>query len=402
MTTIETLSEEAMKVYKKLEDDKALLEKKYDGLLVEQTKKQADFMSELLEQAEKIEMLEKSLKRSQGWEKGEENENEKKTLDHFLRKGHLDLKNQEKSNAKLELEIKDLRTDNDAAGGYLVRPQFSGFISKRIFETSPMRQLASSVSIGSNEWVALYDDDETGAVFVGERDTFSDSTTPKVGEMSIKTKKLVTKPLISHEQLEDSYFNVETWLQGKMVEKFSRTENTSFLTGDGISGPRGLLTYSDWTNGAYSRGAIERVKSGANGAPTEAGLVNLQNALFEDFQNNATWLMHRVTFAQVLLLNGTNNYRFLGFQPADRQGKIVKSLLGNEVRFAADMPKGATGSLSIAYGDFGTAYQIVDKASITILRDPYSVDGAVQYKTYKRVGGDVINFQAVKIQNFDA
>ena len=57
----------------------------------------------------------------------------------------------------------------------------------------------------------------------------------------------------------------------------------------------------------------------------------------------------------------------------------------------------ASNALSVAYGNFAQAYQILDRAGITLLRDPYSAKPYVEFYFTKRVGGDVINKEAIKI-----
>jgi HK97 family phage major capsid protein len=61
------------------------------------------------------------------------------------------------------------------------------------------------------------------------------------------------------------------------------------------------------------------------------------------------------------------------------------------------MPDPATNSLSIAVGDMRESYQIVDRLGIRTLRDPYSAKPYVEFYTTKRVGGDVVNFEAIKL-----
>ena len=46
------------------------------------------------------------------------------------------------------------------------------------------------------------------------------------------------------------------------------------------------------------------------------------------------------------------------------------------------------------------AYQIVDRIGIRTLRDPYSNKPYVEFYTTKRVGGDVVNFEALKLIDF--
>jgi HK97 family phage major capsid protein len=66
------------------------------------------------------------------------------------------------------------------------------------------------------------------------------------------------------------------------------------------------------------------------------------------------------------------------------------------------MPRSSTGSLSIAFADFKRAYQIVDREGIRILRDPFTDKPFVKFYTTKRVGGDVVNFEAIKLMRFGA
>ena len=73
------------------------------------------------------------------------------------------------------------------------------------------------------------------------------------------------------------------------------------------------------------------------------------------------------------------------------------TLLGYPVAAFEDMPDPASNSLSIAVGDMREAYQIVDRLGIRTLRDPYSAKPYVEFYTTKRVGGDVVNFEAIKL-----
>ena len=56
---------------------------------------------------------------------------------------------------------------------------------------------------------------------------------------------------------------------------------------------------------------------------------------------------------------------------------------------------------AIAIGDFKTAYKIVDRSGINIMRDPYTEKPFVKFYAVKRVGGDVVNQEAIKIGVFN-
>ncbi len=74
------------------------------------------------------------------------------------------------------------------------------------------------------------------------------------------------------------------------------------------------------------------------------------------------------------------------------------NLCSRPVRWASDMPIVAANALAIALADWQATYTIVDRAGITVQRDPYTVKPFVEYYTRKRVGGDVVNFDSIKIQ----
>ena len=69
---------------------------------------------------------------------------------------------------------------------------------------------------------------------------------------------------------------------------------------------------------------------------------------------------------------------------------------------AEDMPDIAANSLSIAFGDFNRGYLIVDRAGVTVLRDPYTAKPYVLFYTTKGVGGGMQDFRAIEFLKFSA
>jgi HK97 family phage major capsid protein len=95
------------------------------------------------------------------------------------------------------------------------------------------------------------------------------------------------------------------------------------------------------------------------------------------------------------------------FQPILNGNFDKTPLLGYPIRYATDMPDAAatspvTGVNAMAFGDFGQGYQIVDRVGMSMIRDNITVKGSVLIYTRKRVGGDVINFDAIKIHSLAA
>ena len=91
---------------------------------------------------------------------------------------------------------------------------------------------------------------------------------------------------------------------------------------------------------------------------------------------------------------------YLWQPPAVAGGKAT--LMTFPVVEAEDMPDIAANSLSIAFGDFNRGYLVVDRAGVTVLRDPYSAKPYILFYTTKRVGGGVQDFSAIKLMKFSA
>jgi HK97 family phage major capsid protein len=178
-------------------------------------------------------------------------------------------------------------------------------------------------------------------------------------------------------------------------------ENTAFVSGNGNKKPRGFLTYAAGTPSSSTFSVIEQLPTGAAGAfastnPGDA-MINLVYSLKAPYREKAVFMMKRATLAEVRKLkDGQGNYLW---QP-DFQLKQGGTLLGFNVVEAEDMPAIAANSLSIAFGDFKAGYQIVDRQGIRILRDSFTAKPYVKFYTTKRVGGDVVNFEAIKLLKF--
>jgi HK97 family phage major capsid protein len=64
------------------------------------------------------------------------------------------------------------------------------------------------------------------------------------------------------------------------------------------------------------------------------------------------------------------------------------------------MPVKAASSLSVAFGNFKRGYTVVDRVGTRMLRDPYTNKPYVGFYTTKRLGGGVVNSEAIKLVKF--
>ena len=292
------------------------------------------------------------------------------------------------------VETKALQVGSDPDGGYWVPDQMSARIITQIFESSPMRQLATVETISGDSLEIPNDLGEVAAGWVGEQEARPVTATPTTGVMRIVCNEMYAMPSATQKLLEDAAIDVEAWLAKKISDKFGRVEATAFILGSGVKQPRGILTYP--ASGTYNStpGSIFQVHGGDPNNLTADGLIKLTYSIKEPYMTNARFLMQRASVGLVMLLKDTQN-RYL-WQPALSAGAPA-SLLSYPIAWAADMPVVAAGALPVAFGDFAQGYTIVDRLGISTLRDPFTAKPFVLFYTRKRVGGDVTNFEAFNL-----
>jgi len=292
-------------------------------------------------------------------------------------------------------EVKTLAVNSQADGGYLVMPQFGGIINVRAFETSPIRQLANIVNISTDSYELVLDNDEAASGWVSEEGTRPSTGTPKLGKKIIPTHEMYAKPLATQKMLDDSIVNVEQWLAKKVADKFARDEATAFVKGDGVGKPMGILANTT-TSTDYDAANVQIVASAVRGEISYDDLINLTNALKEAYQPGSTFLYKRATNKSILKIKDGESTPIFNLQYT-QNGGLQPSILGTRVLFADDMPAVANDANAITFGDVAEGYTIVDRIGIRVLRDPYSAKPYVEFYTTKRVGGDVVNAEALKI-----
>jgi HK97 family phage major capsid protein len=297
-------------------------------------------------------------------------------------------------------ERKALSVGGDPSGGYVVYPDMSGQIVTKVDETSPMRAFASIQVISTDALEGLFDLERAGAVWVGETQARNTTATPNIGRWRIPVHELSAAPLATQKLLDDAAINMESWLADKVALEFSLSENAAFVNGNGVDKPRGFLSYG---HGTTLPGTVEQFRTGVNAAFAAAPnggdvLIDALYGLKAPYRANASWFMNRTTTKMVRKLKDQDGAYL--WSPGIAAGQPA-TLLGYPVAAFEDMPDPAQGSLSVAVGDMRAAYQIVDRMGIRTLRDPYTAKPFVLFYTTKRTGGDLVNFEALKVVRFE-
>ena len=298
-----------------------------------------------------------------------------------------------------EAELKSLSGVAPADGGYAVPREIDAMIAARLRNLSPIRAIAQVVRTGSSGYRKLITTSGAASGWVSEVAPRPETATPSFAEIAPPTGELYANPAASQAMLDDAAFDLESWLAGEIATEFARAEGAAFVSGSGINQPRGFLAAPNAATGDGVRafGTLQYLVSGHatgfDGAP-ELKLIDLVHALKAGHRQNATWVMNSTTLAQVRKLKDANG-AFL-WQPGLTEAQPDR-LLGYPVVDAADMPDIAAGALPIAFGDFQAGYLIAERTATTILRDPFTNKPFVHFYATKRVGGQVLDSDAIKL-----
>jgi HK97 family phage major capsid protein len=350
-----------------------------DPILNEKLDKVSSFLNETSERLAKLEAVNNRPRSESSQGSAFDNPEHKSAFAGYVRRG---------DEATLQgLELKSLSVGSDPDGGYLIPAATVEMIQTKMEDMSVLRRLAKTTKISTDALELLIDRKEADAGWVAETGERAETNTPDLSKLRIPVHEMFAKPHATQKLLDDSNVNIESWLSEKIAHKMAAMEAEAFLFGDGAGKPRGILNYDTSENEEW--GCIHTLA----GAPTNVdALIQGLHALKPGYLPNAKWLMSRHALSRIRTLKDQQG-QYL-WQPG-LEGDYRPKLLGHTIELCDSLVLEEDND-TILFGDFASAYQIVDRAGIHILRDPYSVKPFVQFYTTKRVGGDMANFEAVK------
>ncbi|MEQ9675970.1 MAG: phage major capsid protein [Roseovarius indicus] len=298
----------------------------------------------------------------------------------------------------LEMESKAMSTAVAGDGGYLVDPQTADVIKSTLASTASIRAIANVVQVEATSFDVLIDHSDVGHGWATESGSVSETGTPTIDRITIPLHELSALPKASQRLLDDSAFDIEAWLAGRIADKFVRAEADAFINGDGSDKPVGFLTHTVVADASWEWDKIGYVATGVDGGfDGGEGIIDLVYALGAQYRANGTFVMNSKTAGAVRKLKDADG-RFL-WSDGLAAGEPAR-LLGYPVLIAEDMPDIASDAMAIAFGDFAAGYTIAERPDLRVLRDPFSAKPHVLFYATKRVGGDVSDFAAIKLLKF--
>lgn len=313
-------------------------------------------------------------------------------VDQYLRKG-----------VESGLEQKAVGSSTDAIGGYAVPREIDERIDRTLVSISPIRSVANVVKVGSAGYRKLITTGGTPSGWVAFEAARPATNTPTFSEIVPANGELYANPAASQQMLDDAMFDVEAWLASEIATEFARAEGQAFVSGTGTNQPLGFLSSPNaaTADGVRAQGTLQYLGTGvAGGFPAsnpQDKILDLVQSLRPPYRQGAVFVMNSATATAIRKFKTTDGAYV--WQPGVVSGQPA-TLLGYPVVEAEDMPDVAANSLSIAFGNFKAGYTIAERNATTILRDPFTNKPYVHFYATKRVGGQVVNSESIKLLKF--
>jgi HK97 family phage major capsid protein len=300
-------------------------------------------------------------------------------------------------------EAKSINFTTPGDGGFALPKEIDAAIESKLRDISPIRALATVVRTSSADYRKLVATNGIASGWVNETATRPETATNIFAEVAVPTGELYANPAATQAMLDDAAFDVAQWLTDEIAVEFAQKEGAAFIAGTGVQRPKGFLTYPTAVtlDGARPFGTLQYVPAGAAGAFIASNpqdkIVDLVHALRPAFRQGASFVMNSKTLSAVRKFKDSTG-QFL-WQPGLGEARPA-TLLGYPVVEAEDMPDIAADSLSIAFGNFKHGYVVADRTDVRVLRDPYSNKPFVNFYATKRIGGALVNSEAIKLMKF--
>ena len=279
-----------------------------------------------------------------------------------------------------------LQIGTDTEGGYLVPDEFERTLVDTLEDENIFRRLANVITTSSGDRKIPVVASKGTASWIDEEGAIPESD-DSFGQVSIGTYKLGTMIKVSEELLNDSVFNLETYIAKEFARRIGNKEEDTFFTGDGSGKPTGIL--------AATGGAQLGVTTASATAITIDEILDLFYSLKAPYRNKAVFVMNDATVKAIRKLkDGQGQYIW---QPSLQAG-TRDTILNRPVYTSAYVPNIAASAKTIIFGDFGY-YWVADRQGRVFkrLNELYAATGQVGFVATQRVDGKLILPEAIKV-----
>jgi len=271
-------------------------------------------------------------------------------------------------------------------GGYLVPDEYERVLVQALEENNIFRTLANVIQSSSGDKKIPVVGGHGSASWIEEEGTYTESD-ESFNQLTLGAHKVGTLIKVSEELINDSAFDLPSYIATEFARRIGNAEEEAFVVGDGSHKPIGILH--------SSLGAQTGVTAAEKTLITCDEIIALYHSLPVPYRKKANWLMNDATVQFIRTLKDGNG-QYL-WQPSLVSG-TPDTILGCPVKVSRYMPEIAAGAKTVAFGDF-SYYWISDRKgrSLRRLDELFAVTGQVGFRGDQRVDGRLVLPEAIKV-----
>lgn len=278
----------------------------------------------------------------------------------------------------------DLQVGTDTEGGFLVPDEFEKKLISALEEENVFRPLATKIQTSSGDRKIPVITQKGEATWMEEEEAYTLSD-DAFGQIALSAYKVGTAIKISEELLNDSVFDLPSYIAKEFARRIGTKEEEAFLIGDGKGKPTGIFAATGGAeNGATTTGA----------AITFDDVIELFYSLKSPYRKKAVWVLNEQTVKALRKIkDNTGNFIW---QPSVSAG-LPDTILNRPYVTSVYAPTIAAGAKAIAFGDY-SYYWVADRQgrSLKRLNELFAMNGQVGFFASQRVDGKLILPEAVK------
>ena len=270
--------------------------------------------------------------------------------------------------------------ENIGLGGALIPTTIVDYIIKKVYDICPILDRSQKFNVNGKLEVPYYPAD-SNKINVAYQSEFSPLASSSGSFATIELSGFLAGCLtkISRTLINNVNFDIVGFVVDEMAYAIARFIEHELLVGtnskvEGLSG-------------------LNNIVVAEGNSITADDVVRLHDAIKDQFQNDAIWIMSPATRTALRLLKSTTGYYLLN---DDVSTPFGTTLLGKPVFVSDNMPDVEAGEVVIYYGDMrGLATKFNEEINIEVLRERFADEHAVGVVGWFEFDSKVIDEQQI-------
>lgn len=265
--------------------------------------------------------------------------------------------------------------------GAVIPSTIANKIIKKVYDISPLYQLATKYNVKGNLTIPYYDDSK-GTVTMAYANEFSEleSSNGKFKNIELKGYLAGALSKISKSLINNSQFDIVSFTINEMAESIAKWIEKELING---------------TDGKIQglKEVTQEVTTAASNVIIPDELIDVQESIPDVYQANAVWIMNKATRTAIRKFKDSDGNYILN---RDMSTKWGYTLLGKPVYTTDNISKIEAGKTAIFYGDMsGLAVKLSEDINIEVLREKYATQHAIGIVAWCELDSKVENAQKI-------